>query len=167
MGQKLVLLELELAARARRRRGTRGSPRPSWRSYRHWLEVVRLYRPHLLSEPEEKILAEKSVTGRSAWDRFFDETHSAARYELDGEEMSRDQILSKLYSPDRELRRRAAENFTAGLQELKRTDDLHLQHHPGRQGLRRPAAQLPDVDHEPQPGERGRRRDGARRWSTR
>ena len=29
--------------------------------------------PHRLSEPEEKILAEKSVTGRSAWGRFFSE----------------------------------------------------------------------------------------------
>ena len=82
---------------------------------------MRLYRPYLLTEPEEKILAEKSVTGRSAWERFFDELHSAARYEFDGEQMSRDQILSRLYDADREVRRRAAANFTAGLKELRRS----------------------------------------------
>lgn len=120
LGQKLVWLDLELA-HAPDDVAAQWIAAPELARFRHWLEIVRLYRPYLLTEPEEKILAEKSVTGRSAWDRFFDETHSAARYELDGEEMSRDQILSKLYSPDRELRRRAAANFTLGLQAMKRS----------------------------------------------
>jgi oligoendopeptidase F len=120
LGQKLVWLDLELA-HAPDEAANAWYAAPELARYRHWLEIVRLYSPYLLTEPEEKILAEKSVTGRSAWDRFFDETHSAARYELDGEQMSRDQILNRLYSPDRDLRRRAAENFTSGLRELKRT----------------------------------------------
>jgi oligoendopeptidase F len=119
LGQKLVWLDLEIA-HAPDDVANRWYAAPELRRYRHWLETVRLYREHLLSEPEEKILAEKSVTGRSAWDRFFDETHAAARYELDGQDMSRDQILSNLYAPDRELRRRAAAHFTRGLQGLKR-----------------------------------------------
>ena len=41
--------------------------------YRYHLESARRYRPHLLTEPEEKIDAEKSVTGRSAWVRLFSE----------------------------------------------------------------------------------------------
>src|SRR3954468_10424958 len=36
-------------------------------SARHSLRTARRYRPHLLSEPEEKILAEKALTGRNAW----------------------------------------------------------------------------------------------------
>ncbi len=119
LGQKLVWLELELA-HAPDEAASRWYAAPELARFRHWLEVVRLYRKHLLTEPEEKILAEKSVTGRNAWERFFDESQSAARYELDGQEMSRDQILSNLYAPDRELRRRAAGNFTRGLQGLKR-----------------------------------------------
>jgi oligoendopeptidase F len=91
------------------------------RRYRHWLELIRRYRPHLLTEPEEKILTEKAVTGRNAWDRFFDEVHSLARHEFDGEQLSRDQLLSKLYSPDRDVRRRAATVMTAGLRELRHT----------------------------------------------
>src|SRR5215213_525208 len=44
---------------------------------RHFLRSSRRYRPHLLSEPEEKILTEKSVTGAAAWGRFFSEHVSA------------------------------------------------------------------------------------------
>lgn len=120
LAQKLVWLDLEIA-HAPDDAANRWYAAPEMGRYRHWLETVRMYRKHLLSEPEEKILAEKSVTGRSAWDRFFDETHAAARYELDGQEMGRDQILSNLYAPDRELRRRAAANFTRGLQKLERS----------------------------------------------
>lgn len=120
LNQKLVFLELELA-HAPDEVAAGWLSDPALARYRHWLEVMRLYRPYLLSEPEEKILAEKAVTGRNAWERFFDELHAAARYELDGETLSRDQVLSKLYSPDRELRRRAAAAVTARLQNLKRS----------------------------------------------
>ncbi|MBP8972989.1 MAG: M3 family oligoendopeptidase [Anaerolineae bacterium] len=80
--------------------------------YRHWLEVTRRYQPHCLSEPEEKILAEKSVTGRSAWTRFFSELISNTRYPFDGEELTQAAILAKLHKPDRDVRQRAAQAFT-------------------------------------------------------
>jgi len=80
--------------------------------YRHWLEVTRRYQPHRLSEPEEKILAEKSVTGRSAWTRFFSELISNTRYPFDGEELTQAAILAKLHEPDRDVRQRAAQAFT-------------------------------------------------------
>ncbi len=51
----------------------------------HYLRTVRRYREHLLSEPEEKILAEKSVTGASAWSRLFDELTSAIEVRLPGD----------------------------------------------------------------------------------
>jgi len=80
--------------------------------YRHWLEVTRRYQPHRLSEPEEKILAEKSVTGRSAWTRFFSELISNTRYPFDGEDLTQAAILAKLHEPDRDVRQRAAQAFT-------------------------------------------------------
>jgi oligoendopeptidase F len=89
--------------------------------YRHFLEVEYEQKEHTLSEPEEKILSEKQVTGRGAWTRYFDETMGAARYELDGETMTQQEILSKLYEPDRDLRRNAALAFTEGLTENTRT----------------------------------------------
>jgi oligoendopeptidase F len=52
----------------------------------HHLRNVRRYREHLLSESEEKILAEKAVTGASAWSRLFDELTSAIEVRLPGGE---------------------------------------------------------------------------------
>jgi oligoendopeptidase F len=49
---------------------------------RHHLHNVRRYRDHLLSEPEEKILAEKALTGVSAWSRLFEELTSTIEVEL-------------------------------------------------------------------------------------
>ena len=40
---------------------------------RHHLRTVRRYRPHLLSEKEEKLLTEKSISSQSAWARLFGE----------------------------------------------------------------------------------------------
>ncbi len=49
---------------------------------RHHLRNVRRYREHLLSEPEERIVTEKSLTGASAWRRLFEELTSVIEVEL-------------------------------------------------------------------------------------
>ncbi|MCY4527380.1 MAG: M3 family oligoendopeptidase [Anaerolineaceae bacterium] len=90
---------------------------PELARFRHYLEAERRYKPHLLSEPEEKLLVEKAVTGREAWNRFFNQLMGAARYELRGEELTQSQVLSKLFDTDRELRREAAAAVTAGLKQ--------------------------------------------------
>jgi len=90
-------------------------------SWKHYLRVSRMYKDHTLSEDAEKVMSAKSVTGRSAWNRYFDETLGAARFELDGEEMTEQQVLSKLHSPDRELRKRAHESLTNTFTELSRS----------------------------------------------
>ncbi len=87
----------------------------------HYLRAARRYRPHLLSEPEERIMAEKAVTGRSAWSRLFSELTSTITVDLDGDTVSLEQGLSQLQSPDRDVRRRAAEAVTAGLEPGLRT----------------------------------------------
>jgi oligoendopeptidase F len=98
----------------------------------HYMRNVRRYREHLLSEPEEKILAEKSVTGAGAWSRLFDELTSAIEVPLpavsDGAESAHggdggaepemvalDVALSRLALADRELRRTTAEAVTEAL----------------------------------------------------
>jgi len=95
---------------------------------RHYLRSERRYRPHLLSEPEEKILAEKSTTGSGAWERLFAEVTSAIEVETpvhDEGEMPRkvalDVALSNLFSPEREIRRATAEAVTAALEPGLRT----------------------------------------------
>ena len=93
-------------------------------SFRHYLEQTRAARPHRLSEPEERILLEKSTSGRDAFTRLFDEIISNATFHitLDGEttEITESEILSKLSDPQRAVRQAAAEGLTAGLRERAR-----------------------------------------------
>src|SRR5207237_1316698 len=82
---------------------------------RHFLRSARRYRPHLLSEPEEKVLAEKSISSQSAWGRLFGELTAALRVELEGEDVPLEVALSRLQSPEREVRRTAAEAVSTTL----------------------------------------------------
>ena len=88
---------------------------------RHYLTAARRYRPHLLSEPEELVLTEKAVTGRSAWTRLFSELTSTIEVDLDGRRVSLEEALSRLASPERDVRRAAAEAVTAALEPGLRT----------------------------------------------
>jgi oligoendopeptidase F len=89
----------------------------------HYLELERRYKPHVLSDAEERIASELSVTGRGAWSRLFDELTSAIRVELDGAEepASLDVALARLHDPDREVRKATAEAVTAALEPGLRT----------------------------------------------
>jgi oligoendopeptidase F len=141
---KLIFFELEWAAvddeRADELLATAGLD-----FARHHLRSARRYRPHLLSEPEEKIVAEKALTGASAWGRLFAEQTSAISVDLgdDGGVVALEQALSRLFHPEREVRRHAAEAVTAGLEPGLRTRafifntlladkmvDDRLRHHP-------------------------------------
>jgi oligoendopeptidase F len=81
----------------------------------HHLRNVRRYREHLLSEPEERILSEKALTGSSAWGRLFEELTSAIEVELPEGRVALEVALSRLHAPEREVRRAAAEAVTAAL----------------------------------------------------
>jgi oligoendopeptidase F len=88
---------------------------------RHYLAAARRYRPHLLTEPEELVVTEKAVTGRSAWTRLFSELTSTIAVDLDGARVSLEGALSRLSSPDRSERRTAAEAVTDALEPGLRT----------------------------------------------
>jgi oligoendopeptidase F len=94
---------------------------PALARRRHLLASMRRYRPHVLSEPEERLLEELANTGERAWSRLFDEILAAARFSVrvDGEtkSLSEEETLSLLYDADRERRRAAAEGLTEGLKQ--------------------------------------------------
>jgi oligoendopeptidase F len=94
---------------------------PALARWRHYLLTELASRPYLLSEPEEKILAEKSVTGIQAWTRYFSEVFGAARYNLDGQPQPLDVVSRKLYTPDRDMRKKAADALTEGLRNTLKT----------------------------------------------
>jgi oligoendopeptidase F len=120
LSQRLVFVDLEWAE-ATEEKAYRLTNAPRLARWRHWLILSRRYRPHLLSEPEERILREKSVTGRQAWSRFFDEVHSATLYDWGAERVPQQALLANLYSPDREIRRKAAAALTRGLKSIQRS----------------------------------------------
>ena len=94
---------------------------PALAHHRHHLETARIRRPHVLSEPEEKLLATKAPTGRGAWVRLFTELTSAIKVDLDGDEVPLDAGLARLVHPDRDVRRTAAAAVTEGLEPGLRT----------------------------------------------
>ena len=113
---KLIFFELEWAA-VDDARADEVLEHPGLDFCRHHLRTARRYRPHLLTEPEEKVLAEKGQTSHAAWTRLFAEHMS--ELQVDGEPF--ELAMSKLLSPDRELRRTTAEAVSAALEPGLRT----------------------------------------------
>lgn len=79
--------------------------------YRYWLEVMRLFKKHTLSEPEEKIINIKAVTGSTAINRLYEAITNryVFKLEVDGEtrELTRGELMNFVHSPDPDLRARA------------------------------------------------------------
>ena len=88
---------------------------PEMEGYRHYLQSARRYRPYVLSEGEERVLAEKSVTARSSWDRLFEEVTTAVRVKIGDGEVTLDEALSKLHDGDPQERRTSAQAVTDAL----------------------------------------------------
>ena len=76
--------------------------------YRPWIEDLRKDRPHQLDDKIEQVFLEKSITGRSAWNRLFDETMTALRFEVDGEQLALEATLNLLQHTDGEKRKSAS-----------------------------------------------------------
>jgi oligoendopeptidase F len=87
----------------------------------HHLRVSRRLGPHRLSEPEERVMTELRVSARGAWARLFEEQLAAVSVELHGEAMPLENAQAKLFVPDRDERRRAAEAITEALRPGLRT----------------------------------------------
>ena len=76
--------------------------------FRPWLRDLRVWREHQLSDEMERLLHEKEVTGRNAWNRLFDETMANMTVTVDGQEMSVSAALNQLSDRDRAKREAAA-----------------------------------------------------------
>ncbi len=85
--------------------------------YRYYLEEMRHFKPHTLSEPEEKVINLKNVTGSEALITLYSTITSryVFKLEVEGEtrELTRGQLMTYVQGPDPDLR-------TAGYQELYR-----------------------------------------------
>lgn len=92
---------------------------PELAADRHYLEDMRKYAPHTLTEPEEKILSIKDNTGSSAFSRLFDETVNRIPFfiEENGQRVQKTEteVLALLHSPDRAVRKMGSVSLAEGL----------------------------------------------------
>ncbi|MEI2384962.1 M3 family oligoendopeptidase [Breoghania sp. JC706] len=75
--------------------------------YAPWFTDIRKERPYQLEDRVEQLFHEKSATGRSAWNRLFDETISGLKFEVGGKTLGVEATLNFLQDPDREKRKEA------------------------------------------------------------
>ncbi|HAA92936.1 MAG TPA: oligoendopeptidase F, partial [Rhodospirillaceae bacterium] len=79
--------------------------------YRPWLRDARAFRPHQLDDKLEELLHEKSMTGRAAWVRLFDQTIAEMRFPIRGRNLTETEVLDLLSDPKTKVRKEAAECF--------------------------------------------------------
>lgn len=115
-----VFFPLELAAISDEQ-AERLHTKPESAVYRHTIEQARMFRPHQLSEPEERVLTDFSPVGTSSWTRLFDELCAGIEVGVDGKDLQLEQALTLLREPDRELRRRVSGAITESLTQDIRT----------------------------------------------
>jgi oligoendopeptidase F len=97
---------------------------PAFGHYRPWVLDLRKDKPYQLEDRIEQLFHEKSITGRGAWNRLFDETMTDLRFEVGGEELTLEPTLNKLQDADGEVRRAAAEALAKTFKENLRTFTL-------------------------------------------
>jgi oligoendopeptidase F len=84
-------------------------------NYASWVRDVRLFRPHQLDEEMERLLHDKRVAGRTAWNRLFDETMARLRFTVDDKKLTSEEVLHGLSDSDGTVRKKAAKALGKGL----------------------------------------------------
>ena len=93
---------------------------PAAAKYEPWLRESRVYRPHQLPEDMERLLHEKYVAGRGAWNRLFDETMAGLRFPYDGKMLTTEETLHLLSDHDAAVREKAAKTLGTVLRQNAR-----------------------------------------------
>ena len=79
--------------------------------YEYWLQQIRNFKPYTLSEPEEKVINIKDVTGVNAIRTLYSSITNryVFKVEVDGEvkELTRGELMALVQGPDADLRARA------------------------------------------------------------
>jgi oligoendopeptidase F len=89
--------------------------------YRPWIEDIRREKPYQLDDKIEQLFHEKSVTGRGAWNRLFDETIASLRFNVEGRELTLEPTLNLMQDKKSETRKLAADALAQTLKGNLRT----------------------------------------------
>jgi len=97
---------------------------PGFGHYRPWVLDLRKDKPYQLEDRVEQLFHEKGITGRSAWNRLFDETMAELRFDIEGEELTLEPALNRLQDADPDMRRKAADSLARTFRQNLRTFTL-------------------------------------------
>ena len=92
---------------------------PALAEYQHYIESVRRFKPHTLSEKEEQLLNQKRLSGQSAFVQLFGELSGSLRFTVgieggedsEARELSDGEVMALLRHPDAAVRERAMTVF--------------------------------------------------------
>lgn len=121
---KLTFYELDLIKLSDEQLNEKFKQEPKLEKYQPFLRDLRIFKKHVLPEEQEKILTLKSVTGRSAWVRFFDELMTKLRFDFQGKQVNESEILNKLSSREESERKEAY--FSLGKTLAENSDTLSM-----------------------------------------
>ncbi len=95
---------------------------PALAHYKPWFDDLTKEKPYQLEEKLEQVFHEKSTTSRASWNRLFNETMTALRFEVEGEPgpLALEPTLNLLSNPDGKRRQAAAEAVAKVLKENNR-----------------------------------------------
>ncbi len=119
-GKEIIFLEVELSQLSEEQWQSHLNA-PVLQPYRTFLHDLYLEAKHTLSEPEEKILAEKSQTSGMALTHLFKITTSTLTFPWEDKQLTTDEMITKLHDPNPEIRKKVAFVLHEGLQTNART----------------------------------------------
>ena len=90
---------------------------PKAQKWRPWLRRIRASRPHELTPDLERLLLER-MPAVSQWTRLFDETLARMRAKVGKEQLTLNDALTRLSSPQPAVRKAAAQGLTTALREV-------------------------------------------------
>jgi oligoendopeptidase F len=115
-GEYLTFFELELVELSDNTLKTMYEHDPVVARHRPWIEHIRIFKRHFLTEPVESALTKRSPFDSSAWGEFFDEVEADLEFQFEGATNNLTEMLHLLSeSKDAEERARAMKVVNDGL----------------------------------------------------
>lgn len=87
------------------------------KAYKYWIKRLRRFKKYELSEPEEEILLEKSLTSGDAWVRLYEEHSSRLVYTVDGKKYNDAELSKLLLDQNAQTRMKAGSEMNKVLKE--------------------------------------------------
>jgi len=88
--------------------------------YRPWFDELRKAKPYQLEERVEELFHDKSVTGRGAWNRLFDETMASLKFKVKGEELGLEATLTQMSDKKQKKRKSAFKAVSVTMKDNQR-----------------------------------------------